>query len=249
MSVWANIAGPFAEITVGEEEFAVVFNLPRELVCQTSTYFKAALNNGFNETTTQKIYLDEEDPDVFRTYAAWLFEHEIDQEPLENDTEARLFEVYILADRFGIQGLANDAVTCIASRWTSAPVDYVIAQRFLPSIPRNSCLYNLVLDNITINIRHQQRCFENFWESGDFEDYPSEVLLDLLKREHAYDVSFKWFDACMQSICRYHVHNGQYPADLCLDGIEMRRNVRPEQEGSLEQVDWKWYDFHNDKGI
>ncbi|THY82033.1 hypothetical protein D6C92_10170 [Aureobasidium pullulans] len=218
MSVWANIAGPFAEITVGEEEFAVVFNLPRELLCQTSTYFKAALNNGFNETTTQKIYLDEEDPDVFRTYAAWLFEHEIDQESLENDTEARLFEVYILADRFGIQGLANDAVTCIASRWTSAPVDY-------------------------------QRCSENFWESGDFEDYPSEVLLDLLKREHAYDVSFKWFDACMQSICRYHVHNGQYPADLCLDGIEMKRNVRPEQEGSLEQVDWKWYDFHNDKGI
>jgi hypothetical protein len=59
-------------ITVGKGDSAVVLNLPKELLCNSSTYFKAALNNGFLETMTQNITLDD-DPDVFSTYAVWLF--------------------------------------------------------------------------------------------------------------------------------------------------------------------------------
>lgn len=65
----ATLGGPFAEITVGAGGSATIFNLPKQLLCDSSTFFKAALNNGFAETATQKLTLDEDDPKVFRTYA------------------------------------------------------------------------------------------------------------------------------------------------------------------------------------
>ncbi|KAG9845085.1 hypothetical protein KCU98_g7019, partial [Aureobasidium melanogenum] len=83
MSVRSNITGPFAEITVGAASSAVVFNLPKELLCKSSTYFTAALNNGFSETTTQRIVLDDDDPDIFRTYAVWLFQEELKRDCLD----------------------------------------------------------------------------------------------------------------------------------------------------------------------
>jgi hypothetical protein len=74
------LTGPFAEIVVGAD--AVVFTLPKDLLCKSSTYFKAALGNGMSATTTQMITLDDDNPDVFRTYAAWLLQHEITTESL-----------------------------------------------------------------------------------------------------------------------------------------------------------------------
>jgi hypothetical protein len=68
----ANLTGPFAEITVGAGSSAVVFNLPKKLLCESSTYFKAALNNGFAETATQKITLDDDDPNRSGKRAARL---------------------------------------------------------------------------------------------------------------------------------------------------------------------------------
>lgn len=113
----ANITRPFAEVTVGAGKSAVVFNLPKELLCKSSTYFRAALNNGFSDATTQRIVFDDDDPDVFRTYAVWLLQEELKRECLDevSQVERHLFHLYIFADKRGILNLANDVVTMMAS--------------------------------------------------------------------------------------------------------------------------------------
>ncbi|CAD0096916.1 unnamed protein product, partial [Aureobasidium vineae] len=121
----ASIDGLFAEITVGAGSSAVVFNLPKKLLCNSSIYFKAALNNGFLETTTQKITLDDEDLEVFRTYVVWLFQAELKHESLDKtrNVARHLVHVYIFADRRGIVSLADDVVTMMSSFWLCECLD------------------------------------------------------------------------------------------------------------------------------
>lgn len=71
------IAEPFITILVGtttESTESKAFQLPEFLLREYSSYFKAALDGGFREAKERTITLDDEDPDVFRTFAAWLFE-------------------------------------------------------------------------------------------------------------------------------------------------------------------------------
>ncbi|THY07998.1 hypothetical protein D6D01_09700 [Aureobasidium pullulans] len=188
MSVWSSLTGPFCEITVGSGDAAVVFSLPKALLCNSSTYFKAAFNNGFSETSLQKINLDDDDPHIFRTYATWLFEREIANEAISNNSEAFCYELYIFADKRGIRGLANDSVTMIASYWTDTCVDFSLTKKYLPQLPSKSGLYNLVLDNMILNMRGWAS--DNFWNDTGFEEYSKEILVDLLKRESIYERDF-----------------------------------------------------------
>ncbi|THZ82048.1 hypothetical protein D6C84_06068 [Aureobasidium pullulans] len=179
MSVWSSLTGPFCEITVGSGDAAVVFSLPKVLLCNSSTYFKAALNNGFSETSLQKINLDDDDPHIFRTYAAWLFEHEIANEAISNNS------------------------------WTS----------------------------------------DDFWNITGFEEYSKAILVDLLKRESMYKEDFSAYSACMQSICRYHLHNHQSEERKCIDSVAKELNMSWTSMGDLEQVEWRTSAMTNIPGI
>ncbi|KAH0033832.1 hypothetical protein KCU78_g2381, partial [Aureobasidium melanogenum] len=152
MSVRSNITGPFAEITVGAASSAVVFNLPKELLCKSSTYFTAALNNGFSETTTQRIVLDDDDPDIFRTYAVWLFQEELKRDCLDEvcKVQRHLFHLYIFADKRGIVKLANDVVTMMASYWDEKAIDMSVTQECLPLVSSQCTLYRLTLDSLLL---------------------------------------------------------------------------------------------------
>ncbi|KAG9958487.1 hypothetical protein KCU61_g8279, partial [Aureobasidium melanogenum] len=155
MSVRSNITGPFAEITVGAASSAVVFNLPKELLCKSSTYFTAALNNGFSETTTQRIVLDDDDPVIFRTYAIWLFQEELERDCLDEvaKVQRHLFHLYIFADKRGIAKLANDVVTMMASYWDEKAIDMSVTQECLPLVSSQCTLYRLTLDSLLLESR------------------------------------------------------------------------------------------------
>ncbi|KAH0287928.1 hypothetical protein KCU62_g5576, partial [Aureobasidium sp. EXF-3399] len=157
MSIRNSITGPSAETTVGKDSSAAVFNLPKQLLCESSTYFEAALNNGFAETATQKITLDDDDdhPEIFRTYAAWLFERELSQESIGEvaDVEHHLFFVYIFADKRGIRRLANDVVTKMSSLWVTQSIDLSTTVECLPLLLPGCTLYELTLDNLILASR------------------------------------------------------------------------------------------------
>ncbi|THX23310.1 hypothetical protein D6C76_08769 [Aureobasidium pullulans] len=212
MSVRSSLTGPFAEITVGTGDAAVVFNLPKVLLCNSSTYFKAALNNGFSETATQSISLDDESPEVFRTYAAWLFEHEICQNVEQLACfESHMFQVYIFADKRGIIGLPNDVVTKLCSFWCDQNIGMGVTTEYLPQLSSSCTLYQMTLDSMILELRASDK---------DNDDGS--------------------FFSCFNSICYYHVHEDGDEKKACIKKTEAGCNVSQYYNSSLTQVVWKW---------
>ncbi|THY70307.1 hypothetical protein D6C93_10538, partial [Aureobasidium pullulans] len=140
------LGGPTAQIIVGPPGSTQTFNIHKKLLCDSSAYFKAALNNGFAETTSQKIALDDEDPNIFHIFASWLY-HPIIVLPSEDQEEEHLLKLYLFADKRGIVNLANDTITMLASFWAGCRV--LIFSEILAS----SGLYDLILDNMFLELR------------------------------------------------------------------------------------------------
>ncbi|KAG9567822.1 hypothetical protein KCU71_g3417, partial [Aureobasidium melanogenum] len=241
MSVRANITGPFAEITVGAGTSAVIFNLPKELLCRSSTYFSAALNNGFSETTTQRIVLDDDDPDIFRTYAVWLFQEELKRGCLDKvpQLQRHLFRLYIFADKRGIGELTNDVVTMLASYWNEKAIDMSVTQECLPLISSQCTLYRLTLDSLLLESRAAE-WDEKKWEQ--FGRHPQDVMLELFRKERHFPDSFREPDECIKSICHYHDHTGIVNEQVeCAERVERGCNTWEHYpHGGPQQVAWEW---------
>jgi len=236
-----SITGPFAEITVRRGASVAVFNLPKQLLCNSSTYFNAALNNGFLETATQKITLDDDDdhPEVFRTYAAWLFEHEITSESMREvaDIERHLFFVYIFADKRGIAGLENDVVTMLASFWTHESVDMATTVELLPLIRPRSTLYHLVLDSLIIDSRS---CWWGDYSWQSICRHSGEIITELFKRDRAFPHEFDSHDYCFEAVCHYHEHSSDEEKSECIRKTEGGRNTYTDHRGPYKQIEWRW---------
>jgi hypothetical protein len=89
-----SISGRTATIKVGRGPHAAVFPIPKALLCNSSTYFKAALNGNFIEGQTQTIELDDEDPAIFRTYVAWLYQDRSTLETSRSNSMIHKISVY-----------------------------------------------------------------------------------------------------------------------------------------------------------
>ncbi|KAG9635137.1 hypothetical protein KCU64_g15137, partial [Aureobasidium melanogenum] len=230
-----------AEITVGAASSAVVFNLPKELLCKSSTYFTAALNNGFSETTTQRIVLDDDDPDIFRTYAVWLFQEELKRDCLDEVSRVQhhLFHLYIFADKRGIVKLANDVVTMMASYWDEKAIDMSVTQECLPLVSSQCTLYRLTLDSLLLESR-SAAWNEEKWEQ--FGRHPQDVMLELFRKERHFPGSFQEPDECIKSICHYHEHNGNVREQVdCAERVERGCNTwEYYPHGGPQQVAWEW---------
>ncbi len=64
------------KITVGHE--ARAFTIHKRLVCQTSSYFKAAMDGNFEESFKGELHLDEQDPEVFNCFVEWVYSGKVE---------------------------------------------------------------------------------------------------------------------------------------------------------------------------
>ncbi|THX44936.1 hypothetical protein D6D08_10487 [Aureobasidium pullulans] len=195
--------GPTAQIIVGPSGNTQTFNIHKKLLCDSSAYFKAALNNGFAETTSQKITLDDEDPAIFHVFAVWLHDSEIVLHPaVPAARETNLLELYLFADKRGIINLANDTITVLASFWVNHRIAKARINWIFDEILTSSELYRLILDSICLEFR------DGFATEDDLKtsDLPKSVLVDLLVRQRDYRTTLSDLDSCLYSICHYHVH-------------------------------------------
>ncbi|THY66746.1 hypothetical protein D6C95_10507 [Aureobasidium pullulans] len=155
MELFDALRQPCAEIVVGTPDNSETFYLHKKLLCDSSSYFKAALNNGFAETTSQKITLDDEDPAVFRTFASWLYHPIIVLPPEGTDIqEEHLLKLYLFADKRGVVNLANDTITMLASCWANCRVVKSKTNWIFSEILASSKLYDLVLGTKIQFYRH-----------------------------------------------------------------------------------------------
>ena len=95
----------------------------KKLLCDTSEFFRAALNGGFQKSNDQAIEMVEDDPTVFRHFQYWAYTGLIEEENILWHT---LFGIYIFAEARCIPALQNSAIDIVISKHGSSwgsPVD------------------------------------------------------------------------------------------------------------------------------
>ena len=87
------------------------YAIHKGLLCSRLDYFKAALTENFSEAADQEVTLDDEDPEVFRTFNAWLYTDVLveDTDP-EMQQWSLLFRIYVFAEKRIIPLLRNAAI-------------------------------------------------------------------------------------------------------------------------------------------
>jgi hypothetical protein len=117
-----------------------VFIVPKTLLCNSSAYFKAALNGPFIEGQTQTIDLDDEDPSIFWTYIAWLYQGQLNSRDIEEDIDEpqdiglHIAKVIVFADKRDISELQNDAISMLLS---------YLQKCGLATLEVINCIYNM----------------------------------------------------------------------------------------------------------
>ncbi|KAI4763312.1 hypothetical protein E4T52_08027 [Aureobasidium sp. EXF-3400] len=235
-------ADPTAQIIVGSGENIKSFHVHKKLLCDSSTYFKAALNNGFAETMDQVITLDDEDPAIFSTFALWLYEGKLNKatmppEKLRGSALDFLLRLYILANKRGILDLANDTITMLASYWMRVEVDWSRVKWVFPLVSRTNKLYELILDNAVMEMKDQKDISTRL----DNADLPKEVLVDLVHKGNLFPKAFKGHASCFEAICHYHLHadQGTVKQEECIRRVQDGINSY-EYYGALKQKVWAW---------
>jgi len=118
-----------------------VFTIPKALLCSSSAYFRAALNGPFIEGQTQTIDLDDEDPSIFRTYVAWLYQGQLNsldiQEDLDGsqDFDLHIAKLIVFADKRHVGELKNDAISMFLS--------YLHKTETLATMEAICCVYSI----------------------------------------------------------------------------------------------------------
>ncbi|KAG9759088.1 hypothetical protein E4T50_07052 [Aureobasidium sp. EXF-12298] len=240
MSLLKAIAGPTALIVVGSSANSECFHIHKQLLCDCSTYFKAALNNGFIETQNQTIELDDEDPIIFRTFVLWLYEKKLDKEAIPSSDETEVFqrhmlELYVFADKRGIVDLANDTITMLACLWSCEDVVLDDIEWLFPLILSKSQLYRLLLDNLILEARASSMTRGRLLGAG----LPKAILVDLFLRSNHLPESFNLHTACFNSVCYYHLHDQQdgMSKEECIRRVEAGYNVWSPNI-NLKQQEW-----------
>ncbi|KAK4692431.1 hypothetical protein P7C71_g4776, partial [Lecanoromycetidae sp. Uapishka_2] len=166
-------------VLVGLEQ--QVFTIHKNLLCEASSYFRAALSGNFREAKDQKITMEEEDVTTFKHFQYWLYTRNLlMSQETKNDIDWNVLTgLFILGEVRGIPHLQNAAIDgIIAKRATSdwTPLDQI--RRIYDNTPENSPIRRLFVD-IFCNRAH----FDDDTWFGDqsFELYNKEFLFDLSK--------------------------------------------------------------------
>ncbi|CAD0088687.1 unnamed protein product [Aureobasidium mustum] len=130
MSFRDSISDRPATIKVGRGPHAGVFTVPKALLCNSSTYFKTALNSQFIEGQTQTVNLEDEDPAIFRTYIAWLYQGQLKSQ----DIEGALDDPQSFDQHIAELILQNDGISMLLS---------YMDKNGLATLNAINCIYNL----------------------------------------------------------------------------------------------------------
>ncbi|KAF4635565.1 hypothetical protein G7Y89_g2531 [Cudoniella acicularis] len=106
--------GPDVTILVGDQQY----NLPKELLCDNSTFFHRAFNGSFQEGIEQKLLLKETTSNAFQLVTQWMYTGNVvlALETLTSaETITQLLDFLRLADRLDILGPFDSVVEMVKS--------------------------------------------------------------------------------------------------------------------------------------
>lgn len=123
----SSFTGDFVTIVVGGGNgiVAETFTAHESLLCESSPFFRAALEKQWKESMEKKIYLPEDDPAVLNACLQWLYGHMIqfsamnskprDEWTTQDASDAHYFlaKCYVFGEKMQQDGFCNDAISAI----------------------------------------------------------------------------------------------------------------------------------------
>ena len=191
----------------------VSFGVHKRLICQVSSFFKAALTGKFKEANEGTVVLQDEKVKVFKVFNGWLYTRAIVLEQLcKGDTgwEA-LTDLYVFAEKMGIPSLQNAAIdVIIATTKTKKLIPGMdqIAHAW-ENTSENSGFRRLLVDYYAhwLDYEDMKSRLEQDWNRT--KDLFIAVMLAFCKARDERRVVDKF--GFWPKSCRYHVHNTDNP--------------------------------------
>lgn len=192
-----------------------MFSVPKALLCNSSTYFKTALNSQFIEGQTQTINLDDEDPTVFRTYVAWLYQGHLKSRDIEDALDdpqnfsQHIAELIVFADKRGIIELQNDSISMFLSYVHKNGLATLNAIKCIYGIPKSKEITQLCWLLANEEVWHGHRFEKNI------DHWHPEFMAQIIKAyksalEHSRVRMLGNIDSGGAILCRLvHVHQGK----------------------------------------
>ncbi len=218
-------------ILVGPEK--EIFKVHRQILCNTSSYFDAALNGNFKEAKQGRVEMLEDDVNTFKNFQYWLYSREIHVEEGNEIYESNnnkqwdmLIDLFIFGEARGIPGLQNAAIDGLIDEMHAKNELRVAAiRRIYENTPENSPLRRLYVD-IVHSSAYLDRDLEHgaWFAKKEYSVYKKEFLFDLAaaycQRVNGEIEKIKDFTAVRSN---YHVsapnertRKGTYRCDLFL---------------------------------
>ena len=187
----------------------------KNLLCHHSSYFKAALEGGFEESETEVIDLRDEDPDVFWGFKEWLYSGAVTLKhyKVHHGTWSALLDLYVFAEKRIIPRFQNaliDAMinVCEENRtfpdteihlaWmntaTSSPLRTFLVDLYARGVPIAACF-----DQST----EKRECFDI-----DFVTRVAIALDDIVQEPEEHGTGFR---SLRKDRCLWHVHGPEDP--------------------------------------
>jgi hypothetical protein len=88
----------------------------KSFICYYSPYFDAVFNGSFAEGKTQRVELEDAPPAAFNMFVNWLYTQDIVDGELDLPDSNNLIDLWILADRFIVPRLQNQAMELILDK-------------------------------------------------------------------------------------------------------------------------------------
>ena len=202
------------------------FGIHKSLLSHHSSYFRAVLEGGFEESETEVINLDE-DPDVFWGFNEWLYSGAVPYQHYATDHGrwSALLNLYVFAEKRVIPSFQNalvDAMIEFASgteswptieirrAWvntaTSSPLRTFLVDLYARSVPVATCFSQNT---------EKRKCFD-----VDFVMRVAIALESMVEDVKGFRSGFSglWEDRCL-----WHVHGSEDPPcrdDYSLTGSE-----------------------------
>lgn len=180
----------------------------KSLLCQTASYFQAALEGGFKEATEQKIAMPDQSPRVIERFVLWVYTGKLlgSNEEVKDLGQTLLADLYIAGDIYGIPELQNSVMDCFVA-WTNGRkfTPILILHHVYENTPKGCHLQRFLIERAAAKGVFGGK--EN-WFGGETSPkiYPQQYLMDLVQgfydqRKTPSNV-IDWDSLG----CRYHVH-------------------------------------------
>ena len=138
----------FAYVLVGPERQK--FGFHRGILCQYSSFFRAALLGNFREAEEGLVVLPDDDPSTFKIFNTWLYSRRI-RGQLQNGKEVpceaiELVKLFIFGDMRGIPALRNDVIDAFVKERSTVHLEVIpyLYANTQPSSPLRRLFVDLI---------------------------------------------------------------------------------------------------------